>query len=92
MSDFAITLWVWELTGSATSLALTGFFYQLPRIITAIFAGIVVDRFSRKYLMILSEAAVMVSTLMLLVLHLTGQLAIWHLYLAASINGGFEKF
>ena len=92
MSDFAITLWVWELTGSATSLALTGFFYQLPRIITAIFAGIVVDRFSRKYLMILSEAAVVVSTLMLLMLHLTGQLAIWHLYLAASINGGFEKF
>ncbi|MEM6614864.1 MAG: MFS transporter, partial [Cyanobacteria bacterium P01_C01_bin.72] len=72
--------------------ALTGFFYQLPRIITAIFAGIVVDRFSRKYLMILSEAAIVVSTLMLLLLHLTGQLAIWHLYLAASINGGFEKF
>ncbi|MEM8780284.1 MAG: MFS transporter [Cyanobacteria bacterium P01_G01_bin.49] len=92
MGDFAITLWVWELTGSATSLALTGFFYQLPRIITAIFAGIVVDRFSRKYLMILSEAAVVVSTLMLLVLHLTGQLEIWHLYLAASINGGFGKF
>ncbi|MEM9276601.1 MAG: MFS transporter [Cyanobacteria bacterium P01_F01_bin.143] len=92
MGDFAITLWVWELTGSATSLALTGFFYQLPRIITAIFAGIVVDRFSRKYLMILSKAAVVVSTLMLLVLYLTGQLAIWHLYLAASINGGFEKF
>lgn len=92
IGDFAITLWVWELTGSATSLALTGFFYQLPRIVTSIFAGIVVDHFSRKYLMILSEAAVVASTLMLLMLYLRGQLAIWHLYLAVSINGGFEKF
>ena len=92
MADFAITLWVWDQTGSATALTLWGFFYQLPRLFTSLFAGILVDRTSRKYLMILSEAVAATTTLALLGLHLTGQLAIWHLYVAFCLNGGFEKF
>ncbi|MEL6762759.1 MAG: MFS transporter, partial [Cyanobacteria bacterium J06607_6] len=92
MADFAITLWVWDQTGSATALTLWGFFYQLPRLFTSLFAGILVDRTSRKYLMILSEAVTATTTLALLGLHLTGQLVIWHLYVAFCLNGGFEKF
>lgn len=92
MADFAITFWVWEQTGSATALALTGVFFQLPRLVTALFAGILVDRVSRKGLMMLSEAVAAVSVLWLLWLHVNGQLAIGHLYAAACVNGGFEKF
>ena len=92
MADFAITLWVWDQTGSATALTLWGFFYQLPRLFTSLFAGILVDRTSRKYLMILSEAVAATTTLVLLGLYLTGQLAIWHLYVAFCLNSGFEKF
>lgn len=54
MAWFSITLWVWDQTGLATALTLTGFFYQLPRIFTALFAGILVDRTSRKRLLLLS--------------------------------------
>lgn len=91
MSDFALTLWAWELTGSATALALVGFFSMLPSILVSLFAGILVDRFNRKYLMILSDGMAAISTVGILVLHLTGNLAIWHLYLAASITGGFGQ-
>jgi MFS transporter, DHA3 family, macrolide efflux protein len=91
MSEFALTLWAWELTGSATALALVGFFSLLPRIFISIFAGIIVDRANRKHLMILSDAIAAISTLFILLLHLSGQLAIWHLYLAASITGGFGQ-
>ena len=91
MSKFALTLWAWELTGSATALALVGFFSLLPRIFISIFAGIIVDRANRKYLMILGDAIAAISTLGILILHLSGSLAIWHLYLAASINGGFGQ-
>lgn len=92
MADFAITLWVWDQTGSATALTLWGFFYQLPRLFTSLFAGILVDRASRKYLMMLSEAVAATMTLVLLGLYLAGQLAIWHLYVAFCVVGGFEKF
>ena len=91
MSEFALTLWAWELTGSATAIALVGFFSMLPSIFVSLFAGILVDRFNRKYLMILSDGAAAISTVAVLVLHLTGNLAIWHLYLAASMTGGFGQ-
>ncbi|MEM9091952.1 MAG: MFS transporter [Cyanobacteria bacterium P01_F01_bin.53] len=92
MADFAITLWVWDQTKSATALTLWGFFYQFPRLFTSLFAGILVDRFSRKKLMMLSEAVAATTTTVLLGLLLTNQLAIWHLYVAFCINGGFQKF
>lgn len=91
MSEFALTLWAWQITGSATALALVGFFSLLPRIFISIFAGIIVDRANRKYLMILGDAIAAISTLAILILHLSGNLTIWHLYLAASINGGFGQ-
>ncbi|MEO1341525.1 MAG: MFS transporter [Cyanobacteria bacterium J06635_13] len=91
MSEFALTLWAWKLTGSASALALVGFFSLLPRIFISIFAGIIVDRFNRKHLMILGDAIAAISTLTILILHRSGNLAIWHLYLATSINGGFGQ-
>lgn len=91
MADFAITLWVWNLTGSATALALTGFFYELPRIVASMFSGILIDRAGCKALMILSRVVTASSTLVLLILHLSGHLAIWHLYVLAFARSGFEK-
>jgi MFS transporter, DHA3 family, macrolide efflux protein len=32
MTNFAFSIWVWQLTGHATDLALFGFFSQLPQI------------------------------------------------------------
>lgn len=91
ITSFALTLWAWQLTGSATALALAGFFYELPQIPVALFAGIIVDRFNRKYLMILGDAIAAFSTLILLLLHLTDHLLLWHLYLASAVNGGFGQ-
>lgn len=91
MSEFALTLWAWSLTSSATALALVGFFSLLPRIFISIFAGIIVDRANRKHLMMLGDAIAAGSTLAILILHLSGNLAIWHLYLATLINGGFGQ-
>ncbi|MEM6714844.1 MAG: MFS transporter [Cyanobacteria bacterium P01_D01_bin.6] len=92
IAGFAITLWVWEQTDSATALVLTGFFYKLPIVVASLFAGIVVDRANRKSLMILSEVASIVAALLVLMLYLSGHLAIWHLYAAALAKGGFDQF
>ena len=91
MTEFALILWAWELTGSATALALVGFFAQLPRIPITLFAGVVVDRYSRKQLMILGDSIAALSTVGIGGLYLTGNLQIWHLYLAAALNGGFGQ-
>lgn len=91
MTEFALIIWAWELTGSATALALVGFFSQLPRIPITLFAGIIIDCFNRKRLMILGDAVAAVSTIAILLLYLTDNLQIWHLYLTSAVNGSFGQ-
>lgn len=91
MTEFAFTLWAWEVTGSATALALIGFFSQLPRIPITLVAGLIVDRFSRKQLMVLGDTVAALSTVGIGLLFLTESLQIWHLYGAAMLNGGFGQ-
>ena len=63
MTNFAITIWAWNITGKATSLSLIILFTQIPRLIAAMFAGILVDRCDRKLLMILGDTAAGISTI-----------------------------
>jgi MFS family permease len=91
MTNFAITIWVWELTGQATALALFGLLTQAPRVLVTPFAGIIVDRCNRKLLMMIGDAIACFSTIVILLLYLTNNLQIWHLYLAGAINGIFEQ-
>jgi MFS family permease len=89
MTTFAVTLWVWDQTGKATPLALVWFFSRASRVIAASFAGLIVDSVNRKHLMILGDTMAGLSTLVLLLLLWSNQLAIWHLYITAFINGFF---
>ncbi len=91
MSIFAITIWAWELTGKATALALVGFFFFVPSILSALLAGVIVDRLNRKFLMVLSDTGTALSTSVLLLLALTDNLQIWHIYAIAAIIGSFSQ-
>ena len=91
MTEFALVLWAWNLTGSATALALVGFFSQLPRIPITLVAGIIVDRFNRKHLMMLGDAIAALSSIGIGLLYLTNSLQIWHLYFVAAVSGGFGQ-
>ncbi len=92
MSGFALTIWVWEFTNQATALALFLFFAQLPRILIAPVAGVLVDRWNRKYLMIISDGFSAMLTLSILLLYGSQNLQVWPLYLAGAISGFFEQF
>ncbi len=91
MTEFALTLWAWEVTGSATALALVGFFFQLPRIPITLVAGMIVDRFNRKRLMMLGDTVAALASVSIGALYWSDQLQIWHLYLLASLLGGFSQ-
>ena len=92
MTRFALTIWAWQITGQATALALVGFFSFAPVVLFSPLAGAIVDRVSRKTVMIASDLAAGLSTVAILVLHLTGHLQIWHLYAAGFFAGAFESF
>ncbi|MEM9803912.1 MAG: MFS transporter [Cyanobacteria bacterium P01_D01_bin.56] len=89
MTNFAIAIWAWEVTGQATPLAFILAITQVPRLLVSPFAGIWVDQFNRKHLMLLGDTVAGLSTVVLLVLFQTGHLHIWHLYLSGAVNGLF---
>lgn len=92
MTQFAITLWAYELTGKATALALVGFFAFAPVVLFSPLAGAIVDRVSRKLVMAASDVAAGLSTLALLILHLTGHLQLWHLFVTGFLSGALGSF
>lgn len=92
MTRFALTLWAWELTGSATALALIAFFTIGPLILFSPIAGALVDRWNRKLVMVVSDLMAGVATIGLFALVLTGQLQLWHLYAASAFAATFEAF
>lgn len=92
MTRFAITIWAWEVTGEATTLALVGFFSFGPAILMSPIAGALVDRWNRKLVMMLSDLAAGLSAIALLLLFVSGNLQVWHLYVAGAFAGAFEAF
>jgi len=92
MTNFALTIWAWQITGQATALALVAFFSFVPALLVTPLAGALVDRWSRKFVMMLSDLAAVLSTVVVLILYSTGNLQIWHLYVTGAFSGTFGAF
>jgi MFS family permease len=92
MTNFALTIWAWETTGTATALALTGLAFVLPNILVYPIAGALVDRWNRKLVMMLSDLAAGIGTIAILFLYSTSSLQIWHLYIIFTFMGLFQSF
>jgi len=92
MTQFAITLWAYRVTGSATALALIGVFFLTPLLVMSPVVGVMVDRHDRKLMMMLSDLAAGLTTVAIFALYLAGRLEVWHLYVTAAVNGVFQGF
>ncbi len=92
MSQFGLTIWVYEQTGEATALALVGFFFVTPMVVLSPVAGAIVDRSDRKLMMMVSDLAAGLATIIQLTLFATGNLQVWHLYVTAALAGTFQTF
>lgn len=87
MTAFALSIWAYQKTGLATSLALVDFFFLGAIMVATPLAGVYVDRWNRKLTMMLSDLLAVTATAAALVLYLSGHLQIWHLYVAAAMQG-----
>lgn len=92
LTSFALGFWVLTETGSVTQFSMIILSFVLPTIIAAPFAGVIIDRFSRKKLMILSNTVAALTTIAILILVLTGNLQIWHIYVTTALASTFNTF
>jgi MFS family permease len=87
MTAFAMTIWVFEKTGSVTALAWVQVFFITPLLVISPLAGVMVDRHNRKLMMMMSDLLAGLATIAILVLQAFGVLEVWHLYVAAIFQG-----
>jgi MFS transporter, DHA3 family, macrolide efflux protein len=87
MSHFGLTIWMYQQTESATAMGLMQVFFITPFLVMSPFAGVLVDRHSRKLMMMLSDFAAVIATGGIFLLLTLGHLEFWHLYVAAALNG-----
>lgn len=86
MTAFALTLWLYEETGSSLKTATLTICSYAPYVLMSIFAGAFSDRFDKKTMLVCDMLAAF-STVVVLMLYLTHHLAVWHLYAVNVISG-----
>ncbi|MCT8137807.1 MFS transporter [Anaerobacillus sp. CMMVII] len=82
---FAISFYILQLTGSATSFAMNLICSILPRTLMAPFAGAIIDRYSKKAIVILAQIATTLTIAGLLVYTFTSGLSLAAIYVTTSI-------
>ncbi len=92
MTSFAVSIWVFRESGNVTPLTLAAFFATVPRIIAPSIAGVLADRWDRRYVMVLADAGQAVGTLLLLLSFVSGAFELWHLYAVSALQAAFAMF
>ena len=87
MTGFALTLWLYEKTGSALSTAALTICTYAPYVLMSIFAGAISDRFDKKKTMLVCDALAALTTVLVFVLYRTETLSLWHLYAVNAFSG-----
>jgi len=85
---FALPNWILQTTGvsgSALSYWESAFFGAY--LLMVLFAGVFIDRYSRKMMMLIYDFMGLATAAILLVLQTGGHLTVWHLYVAAILQG-----
>lgn len=77
---FALIWWLTERAGSATTLAIAAAVSRLPAIALGPVVGALIDRWNRRWVMIVSDALIALFTGLLATLYWLGIAQVWHVY------------
>jgi len=83
----ALPIWIFSITDSGAAVGFLEFFYFGAYLLATLFAGILIDRFDRKLMMLAYDFLSLAGLAVLLVLQSAGLLQVWHLYIAATLQG-----
>ena len=87
-TQFLVIGWlVLEITGSSAQLGLVIFLYGAPNVSLLLVAGVIADRFDRRYILVLTQAVVGGVIVALAFLTVANVVSIWHVYTAAVLMG-----
>jgi MFS transporter, DHA3 family, macrolide efflux protein len=92
LTGFALAIWMYRETGQAAPFVYTALFNSLPVVMFSLFAGALVDRWNRRWVMILMDTGAALTTFGIFLLYSSGQLEVWHIYISAFLSSLFNTF
>jgi MFS transporter, DHA3 family, macrolide efflux protein len=92
LTSFALGVWVFQKTGSVTQFAAIAFFGALPGLLAAPMAGVLVDRWDRRKVMLWANLGSGLRTLAVAGLLWADQLQVWQIYVAVAVASIFRTF
>jgi MFS family permease len=87
MQNIAQPWLAYTLTKSPLLLSLVGTLQFTPVLLFSLFAGVIVDKYSKKNILLFTQAASLVITLIFAILIWTGGIAYWHILVLATALG-----
>ena len=90
--DIALAWWVLEETGSAVVMGTVFVLSILPMLIFLLIGGVLVDRFPRLGLMLVSDLTRGLVVGLMAALAFTDLLVLWHVYVFSLVSGFVEAF
>ncbi|HZI19961.1 MAG TPA: MFS transporter [Pyrinomonadaceae bacterium] len=91
LTGFALGVWVYTQTRSATDFALISFFTVLPEVALSPVAGLLVDRWDRRRVMMFGALGSGLCAAILSLLALSGSLVVWQIYLLVAAVSAFQS-
>ncbi len=92
LAQFVLVWWLTTTSGSATVLASATLVAMLPSVFLGPFAGALVDRWSRRKVMIAADALIALAAVGLVYLFWSGAIQVWHIYVILLIRAIGEAF
>jgi MFS family permease len=92
MTRVATSWLVYRLTGSAILLGTVSFAGQIPTFLLAPLAGVLVDRWNRRTVLVITQGLAMIQSLALAVLTLTHHITIWEVLVLSAFQGCINAF
>ncbi|HMM43445.1 MAG TPA: MFS transporter [Thermomicrobiales bacterium] len=92
MHAAALSWQVYELTGSAVQLGLLGLIRAVAILSTSLIGGAVADAFNRRTVLLVTQAALMLLSVVIAVATMMGSVTIWLLYVVAALAAATSAF
>ena len=87
MQQLAMSWLTYRLTHSTVLLGVVGFSSLIPSFLLAPFAGVLIDRWERYRVMIITQILAMIQAVVLALLVLTGMITVWHIIILSTLLG-----
>ncbi len=92
ITQIATTWLVYRLTNSPLLLGAVGFAGQIPAFFLGPIAGVMIDRWPRHRLLVITQTLAMLQSFALAALALSGHIVIWHIIALMAVQGLINAF